>query len=435
MYQYLGLLSFLQSIIGFILTSSAFMRFKKPVKRRLTLGFFVMIFEVLILVLSIVYLGVPLVERFVPFVIFGITLSWYLIVCADKFFVASFTFLTSINIYVFISYISDTLAVFSYDDSFIVKKIIYRTIIYLILLPILYKIVRPRFRILVSTIDREWKAANLIPSVFLFIQIIILYYPKPYWRWSSNSWLEIIILSFYVLFIVVYYILYVQSFAIIQRKELEAKQLLMSQQDKLWESEINRQKKMVDLASKQRHDMHHHNMVIIEMLKQDKLSDLNSYMEAFDNSLYKGNQELYCSHPIGNSIFNVFVNRAKESAIKTTIDASIPREILIDNVDLTNVLGNILENAIEGCQRLNDSAKKEINVLAKYDNNRLKIKVENTAVNNIEFENGLPISQKLEGGIGSKSILNIVENYNGNLSFSNPDDKFIVQLILNENTK
>jgi hypothetical protein len=433
MYNALVFLSFLQSVMGFTLMSSSVMRFKEPVKRRIVAGLTVMILVISLLSYTLFTKGFDSVDSFAVLVILAVELSWFLICSGDRFFVSLFTFLTFVNIYVSISYISDTLAYDLDGSSFVGARILIRLVIYLIILPLLFKFLRPRFRRLVETLDQEWRVATLVPLMFLVTQIMVLYYPAPYWYWDIDNWYRFVIITVYLLFMAVYYLLNIQASAIVEKYALEKRQLLMAQQEKLWESELSRQKTTADLVFQQRHDMHHHNAVITELLQNEDMDQLKTYMKSFDETLNAHNANSFCTNPIANSILNVYARRADAEGIKITFHVSVPKAIGIDNIDLTCVLGNALENALEGCLRLPAAAEREIIVTAKFIDNRLRVQVENTCLTDIIFDGELPVTQKLGGGTGTKSILYTAERYDGTAGFSVMDGKFITQIVLNGN--
>ena len=426
-------LSFLQSVIGFILMSSSVISFRKPYKTRIVIGLLVMLSGISLLSYALYIEAFDVVNNSAIFIILAIQLLWFLICSDDSFFVSLFSFLTFVNIYVSISYISDNLAVNVEGSAFIIQRIIIRMVIYAIILPLLFKFVGIRFRRLVETLDREWRAATLVPLMFLIMQTMVLYYPDPYWHWGDTSWSRFIIATVYILFLAVYYLLYVQANSIAEKYALEKRQLLMAQQDKLWESELTRQKEATSLAFQQKHDMHHHNTVIMKLLQNSQIEELKVYMDEFDTKFTVHNHYFYCSNPIANSIFNEYASRAERKGIKINFHVSIPRDIGIDNVDITCILGNALENAVEGCLRLPKDVEKEISVTAKFIDNRLRIQVENTCLTDIMFEDDLPVTQKRGGGTGTKSIIYTSESYDGTAGFSVSDGKFITQIVLNAN--
>lgn len=273
LYYALVFLSFFQSVIGFTMMSSSVMSFKEPMKKRIIVGLIVMISGISFLSYALSTQAVSYVENFAILIILVIELSWFLICSKDPFFVSLFNFLTFVNIYVSISYISDTLSRNLNGSIFVGGRILIRLVIYLATLPILYKFVRPHFRRLVDALDKEWRASVFVPFMFLLMQIMVLYYPAPYWHWENRTWSRIIIVTVYMLFLAVYYLLYVQANGIVEKYALEKQQLIMAQQEKLWKSELARQKASTRLASQQRHDMHHHNTVIMSLLQKDRLKN------------------------------------------------------------------------------------------------------------------------------------------------------------------
>ena len=431
MYNVSVFVSFLQSVIGFTFMSSSTMDFKEPIRKRIITGLIVMLSGIIFLSLILFIKGMDSVDNYAVLFILFIQLSWFIICSKDSFFVSLFSFLTFVNIYISISYTSDVLSMNYTGIYFVLLRIIIRLIIYICILPLLFKIVRPRFRSLVNALDKEWRIASIVPLIFLTMQIIVLYYPAPYWHWNEFNWYKYIIITVYLLFVSVYYLLYIQASAIVEKYALEKRQLLMAQQEKLWESEVLRQKATADLVFKQRHDMRHHNGVIIEMLKNGEIEQLKEYMEKFDEFISESINNNYCANPITNGIFNQYALKAEKYGIKVGFNVNIPIEIGIDNIDITCVLGNALENALEACLRLEKNVNKEIIVTLKFKDNRLRIQIENTCNNDIIFDGDLPLTKKKNGGTGIKSILYTAEKYDGTAGFSVIDGRFITQIVLN----
>ncbi|MPM35305.1 hypothetical protein SDC9_81895 [bioreactor metagenome] len=433
LYNILLFFSFLQSVVGFTLMSSAAMRFREPAKKRIIIGLFVMLCWISLLSYHLFTHGIDSVDGFAIFIILVIELSWFLICSEDYFFVSLFSFITFVNIYLSINYFSDTLAIHAEGSAFVIEFMINRLVIYAVILPLLYKFVRQRFRRLVGALDKEWRAAGLVPLMFLIMQIMVLYYPSPYWSWNNENWNKVIIITVYMLFLAVYYLLYIQANAIVEKYALEKRHLLMAQQEKLWESELARQKASVALAFQQKHDMRHHNTVIIDMLKSGNVAELEDYMKSFNAALDISKTTVYCKNPIVNSICNSYAQKAEREKIKIHFHMVVPEQAGIDNVDLTCIFGNALENSIEGCLRLPKDYEKKIDVIAKYMDGRLRIQVENSCCEGIVFDGERPITQKKGGGTGIHSIIYTTEKYDGTYAFSVRDCKFTTQIVLNVN--
>ena len=150
-----------------------------------------------------------------------------------------------------------------------------------------------------------------------------------------------------------------------------------------------------------------------------------------DEAIEAENSQAYCDNPIANSILNNYMEKARKEGIQMTIEAMIPEDMGIDNVDLTCVLGNVLENALEGCLRVPEGQERDIDVRAKYLDRRLRIRVENTCATDIRFEGDYPITSKAGGGTGTRSIVYTAESYDGTAGFSLTDGRFVAQIVMN----
>ncbi|MEM1483414.1 GHKL domain-containing protein [Oscillospiraceae bacterium PP1C4] len=429
LYPIIIFVSFLEAATCFILLSASTMKFREPKLQSITAGVVAMLCSACFYLWIFFGIGKEAAETYGILVILVSTSSWFVICSGDSFFVSLFNYLTDANMFLMINCISDTLAVHVTGVKYQIEYMIIRAVIYAIILPLFFKFIKPRFRRLITELQCEWRVNIVVPFLFFVLQIFLLYYPVMYWyRERYNSYLIIIA---YLLFFGVYYMLYIQANAIMEKYALEKRELLMAQQNKLWETELVSQKMAVAEAARQHHDMRHHNAVIIEMLGSGNMDSLKEYMRRYDANLDKYTVTAYCSNPTVNSILNAYSQRAKQENIEVKISASVPQTIEIDSIDLTVVFANALENAIDGCMRLPEGEKRQIAVTVKYIDDRLRVQVENTCQSEITFEDDLPQTQKKGGGTGTRSIVYTAEKYDGMVGFSVKDGKFYTQIVLN----
>lgn len=112
-----------------------------------------------------------------------------------------------------------------------------------------------------------------------------------------------------------------------------------------------------------------------------------------------------------------------------TANADIPERVAMTPPEFGSLLSNILENALEACRRISDD-ECFITFTAEVDEDSLKIELKNSVSGKVEIRNNLPVSTKKNGGLGTKSVLHIVESYHGMLNFSQEGDTFITQIVL-----
>lgn len=127
---------------------------------------------------------------------------------------------------------------------------------------------------------------------------------------------------------------------------------------------------------------------------------------------------------------------AKEHSIVVDSEFSIPNQIHFENVDIAVLIGNILDNAIEGC--LTIPVDRYINLNVHYSSGTLYIKVENNFDGIIQRQGDFIKSRKddsFDHGFGLLSIQNIVEKYDGNLHIEHEYSVFRIGAMLREKTE
>jgi len=129
------------------------------------------------------------------------------------------------------------------------------------------------------------------------------------------------------------------------------------------------------------------------------------------------------------SYLNYKVEQAKSRNIKVQIENRLITEILIDKTDICQVLGNIMDNAIEANEKNND---KYINIFLYNNEDYMIIKSENPTNQPLIKKNN-EISTTKENakhhGLGLKSIIKIAEKYEGSMEAEVVEELFKIKVI------
>ena len=107
---------------------------------------------------------------------------------------------------------------------------------------------------------------------------------------------------------------------------------------------------------------------------------------------------------------------ASDKGYPIQIIANIPETIQIQSVDIASLLSNIMENAIEACDKVKSGAP-FIDIQCDYSNESLRITLHNSSNEVAHFIDGIPQTTKTNGGIGCQSVLSVVNKYDGLVSF------------------
>ncbi|MBQ7657970.1 MAG: GHKL domain-containing protein [Butyrivibrio sp.] len=182
---------------------------------------------------------------------------------------------------------------------------------------------------------------------------------------------------------------------------------------------------------KYKHDIRHFNRVLAGFIQNKEYDKAASYLQEFDSMLEGVTAVSFCENIIVNELLTIYASQCQKLGFKPRIKANVPERFAIEETDLTSLVANALENAVEAQSQL-DQDKRALQVEISFDGRKLKLMTKNPTGREISFkENGLPVSTRpVQSGIGTAQIKAIAEKYGGVASFSQEDGMFVVKAVL-----
>ena len=178
------------------------------------------------------------------------------------------------------------------------------------------------------------------------------------------------------------------------------------------------------------HDMSNHMMCIKSMSSEKE--DVNKYIDEVSKEL-NGIKEIYNT---GNMILDIVLNEKQvdcnENNINLFCDINFSKCNFIEMIDVCSIFSNILDNAIEACNKIKND-EKYIKIRGTFVKSYYVIRCENSKVNKIKIKNNRIISSKKDKfihGIGLKSVKSSLKKYDGELEIEDFEDKFLVQIYI-----
>jgi hypothetical protein len=172
------------------------------------------------------------------------------------------------------------------------------------------------------------------------------------------------------------------------------------------------------------HDIKKHIKVIEAVVE---LSDSQLAKNEYDQ-IYQSFDELGNVVDIENAILNVIlfhnIDRAKSHNISVSLDVRVSPVLPFSATDLSVIIGNTFDNAIEECIIL-AGANPQINVTLIQQNQMLFYEITNPY---------LQISHKKVGnirGYGLKNVKRCVDKYHGSMEYGTKNEQYIVSIRLN----
>lgn len=179
-----------------------------------------------------------------------------------------------------------------------------------------------------------------------------------------------------------------------------------------------------------RHDWKNRIQVMSQLVERRQWEELQKYLSEVENKIV--GMQLYSN--TGNltidSIINSKVYQAINKNIEMTVSVQLPENLEVDNDDMVVILGNLLDNAIEACEYVEE---KNIELILRYEEGCIFLQVWNTFDEILNSRNGEYLTRKKDKsmhGIGIKSVKTTVEKYSGIMEVKNEKNKFRVDVMM-----
>ena len=189
-------------------------------------------------------------------------------------------------------------------------------------------------------------------------------------------------------------------------------------------------KENIDMVNQKYHDLKHQ----INLLKtQAYVGKSTSYLEKMEReiSVYE------TQNKTGNQILDaVLTNKAmicqnKEIELKFIVDGGALS--FMEDMDVSALFGNMLDNAIESAEKQQEKQKRLIWLYVTKEKQFVRIRTENYCDEKIRFKNGMPVTTKKDRrlhGYGMKSIKSTVEKYHGSVVAAQENNWFELKILL-----
>lgn len=226
------------------------------------------------------------------------------------------------------------------------------------------------------------------------------------------------------------YISICHTLSIISKEHILREERLRSiAQQELLQTELVAQESFVNLAKQNRHDMRHHNALLVDYLERGDVNGAREYLLQHDSLIVETTLMQYCENVVVNAVIRRYARRSVNSGISFSAEVNIPEQLPLTAPETGELFSNLLENACEACEKVEYGAYITLTVYT--DHESLRLELRNSAAVQTAFNDaGLPLTTKEGGGSGTRSVATIVQRYGGMLRFVQEGDVFITQIIL-----
>ena len=188
----------------------------------------------------------------------------------------------------------------------------------------------------------------------------------------------------------------------------------------------------IEQTRRMRHDLRHFLSTTEMLANAGEWESLRRFISEAKESSSLSEPLFFCKNTAVNAVLSYYYPKMKSCGIASDIQVDLPEESGVTSSDLSILLSNLTENAVEACSHQASTARslsihaamRGENVLMLTVSNRYEIEPRKNA-------RGVFLSSKRQGlGIGLESVRAIVEKYNGRCSIEAKDKKFTVRIML-----
>ena len=268
--------------------------------------------------------------------------------------------------------------------------------------------------------SKNWVALLYIPIASVFISLV-LSVPLTQFKWVAAAMFFLLTINFISFYLYdalgKYYVEESEKQLLVQQNEAYTRQFELIQQSQ-------------DSIRILRHDMKNHMMTLNSLVESGDQKGLVAYMKKINANI--GTQTIHAdtgNHYV-DSILNYKIEEAIRAGAQVQMEVHIPDKLNIVAFDLNVIIGNLMDNAIEGIKETED---KTIYFEMALDRSMLFIKVKNHFLGSIKRRNGEFLSTKSNNrlrGIGLRSVQSAVGLYDGTMDIDVQDGVFTVNVLL-----
>ncbi len=178
-----------------------------------------------------------------------------------------------------------------------------------------------------------------------------------------------------------------------------------------------------------RHDYHNHIQTLLALVGKEE--ELRAYLLHLNDDLTTIDTVIKTGNVMVDAILNSKLSLIRSKKINVNAKAAVPQDLKISEIDLCIIIGNLLDNAMEACERQNPEDA-WIRVFVGILKGQLYISVSNSMGGEIKKSGKtyLSIKRLNSHGFGLMRVDRIVDKYGGYVNRQNEEGVFATEVLL-----
>lgn len=219
-------------------------------------------------------------------------------------------------------------------------------------------------------------------------------------------------------------------------EDMQLKRITSAYEQQLELCERHQQEREISMLQLRdaRHNMKNNLVSILAFAEHGECENIIKFVnEVIESSGISKSVIANSGNIVVDSLIGYWYLTAQKHGIEFLANISIPMNIPFKGADLSLILGNLLENAVEAAQKAD--GKKYIKLQMKYDKKNLLVSIANNYKGNLIKTKGKQLkstkSDAENHGIGLQSVNRVVTKYQGNVFIDDSiPERFLIRVVL-----
>lgn len=205
----------------------------------------------------------------------------------------------------------------------------------------------------------------------------------------------------------------------------------LAQRVQLYQNQLTLMEESQQSICSLRHDMKHHLSFLRSCLTKEDISRALRYLDETEKCIKMSENFIHSGNHTVDSILNYHLSRAAQLGCELSTKIMIPSTLEISDFDLNILLGNLLENALDALQQVE---QRTLDIYIHYEINILYISIYNSFDGVYQKREGKYFTMKKDAknhGYGLRNVQAVLDKYNGVSHFTTEECSFKADIILN----
>lgn len=214
------------------------------------------------------------------------------------------------------------------------------------------------------------------------------------------------------------------------RRQLEAQKEL--QKAKLEAEHVSQVEAMYEIVRCWRHDTQGMVSTVLNLADQEKYGEMKQYLREISGAAEETRQIVSTGNPVIDATVSARFMLAEKNGIRVEHTLSLPEALPLDDMDISSILMNLLDNAIEAVRVL-PQEKRVIDFSLLDKGGMLQIEIQNPCQGDYRYEDGKLATTKDDPsvhGVGLERVSRLVEKYQGFVKLEPQPDCFKARVLI-----